>query len=593
MASARHPQPRGTPRAFLSGFWLWLVVGLAALFLGCVAFSLATRSAMSNLPFLQRSRKGAAGVVDTRSWQTAQALAAVAVTAEEKGAAREAERYADQGVEQAFAAALRQSALKKRTLTGDALALSRKVSQLQEAVAADQARVDALSKSAASSGSSDLDIAKAQLGLDNDELADARQDLARSGGDDQQRIERELASYQAAVRQEESQQDGGGQTAVASARQHGTLASRLSSWLDQRTRAGLLQQAIQEANSDAAALSAEHDKLEAQSGAEPVAGAASTAADTLAYLKDKSVRSQLMATYDARIEADKQLASVYQKWDGQLQLQHAIVLHLLAQSCAMVVFLLIAVILLDRLALRFVERPSLDRRRAHTLRVVFRLGIELTGALLLLLLVFGAPSQTPTILGITTAGLTVVLQDFILAFFGWFVLMGKGGLRVGDRVEIDGVAGEVAEIGLFRTALLETGNWTDRGHPTGRRITFLNSYAIRGHCFNFSTANQWMWDEIQFGVPSQADAFSLMKEVHKAATEGTEKDARLAEEEWKHASGRSGFSHLSAAPAVEMRPDGAGIALVIRYVARASDRLEARNRMYERVIGLMHKPSAA
>ena len=59
----------------------------------------------------------------------------------------------------------------------------------------------------------------------------------------------------------------------------------------------------------------------------------------------------------------------------------------------------------------------------------------------------------------------------------------KNGIRAGDWVEINGVGGEVVEIGLFRTALLETGNWTDKGHPTGRRVTFINNFAITGQYF--------------------------------------------------------------------------------------------------------------
>jgi len=249
------------------------------------------------------------------------------------------------------------------------------------------------------------------------------------------------------------------------------------------------------------------------------------------------------------------------------------------------------VILLDALARHLVDRPTLDRRRAHTLRVVLKLGIQLTGFLLIVLVVFGVPSQMPTILGITTAGLTVVLQDFIIAFFGWFVLMGKGGIHVGDWVEINGVGGEVAEIGLFRTGLLETGNWTDKGHPTGRRITFLNSFAIKGQYFNFSTTSQWMWDEIRFGIPANGDAYDLIELIHKAVIEETQENTRLAEEEWTRAR-KSGLSHLSAEPAVEMRPGAGGIDIVLRYVTRASDRFEIRNRLYERVVGLLHKPPA-
>src|ERR1700689_3779811 len=150
----------------------------------------------------------------------------------------------------------------------------------------------------------------------------------------------------------------------------------------------------------------------------------------------------------------------------------------------------------------------------QTLKTILRLRVQLVGILWVLLLVFGVPSQLSTILGLATAGLTVALQSFILAFFGWFILMGKNGIRVGDWVEINGVGGEVVEIGLFRTALLETGNWTDKGHPTGRRVTFINNFAISGQYFNFSTSGQWMWDEISVNIPASADAYKTIEAIH-------------------------------------------------------------------------------
>jgi small-conductance mechanosensitive channel len=170
--------------------------------------------------------------------------------------------------------------------------------------------------------------------------------------------------------------------------------------------------------------------------------------------------------------------------------------------------------------------------------------------------------------------------------------MGKGGIRVGDLVEINGVGGVVVEIGLFRTALLETGSGTDRGHPTGRRITFLNSFAIKGQYLNFSTSSQWMWDEIWFGVPAGASVYDLIEPVHKAVIEETEEDTRLAEEEWKGTS-KGGLSRASAGPSVEMRPGASGIDIKVRYVTRAADRFKRRNRLFERVVGLMEKPPAA
>jgi small-conductance mechanosensitive channel len=169
--------------------------------------------------------------------------------------------------------------------------------------------------------------------------------------------------------------------------------------------------------------------------------------------------------------------------------------------------------------------------------------------------------------------------------------MGKNGIRIGDWVEINGVAGEIAEIGLFRTSLLETGNWTDQGHPTGRRVSFINSFAIKGQYFNFSTTGQWMWDEIKFSLPAAEENYALIELIHSAVLEETEKAARLAEAEWKR-SQHAGLTQFAADPAVEMRPGASGINIVVRYVTRASERFDVRNRIYERVIGLLNKPPA-
>jgi small-conductance mechanosensitive channel len=171
--------------------------------------------------------------------------------------------------------------------------------------------------------------------------------------------------------------------------------------------------------------------------------------------------------------------------------------------------------------------------------------------------------------------------------------MGRNGIRVGDWVEINGVGGEVVEIGLFRTALLETGNWTDKGHPTGRRVTFINNFAVTGQFFNFSTVGQWMWDEISVNVPAGEAASKTIEAIHTAVLEQTEKDAKLAEAEWKAANKLQGLGQFSAAPSVDMRPAASGIDVLVRYVTRAGDRFEMRNKLYGTVIELLHKPEAA
>jgi small-conductance mechanosensitive channel len=578
---------------------LALVVFLVASFL--------TRGAMSSLPFL-RAKGASAGLVDQLPWQTVEALAPLAVSTEEKRLARQAERLADHEVDQAFAMALRQASLQRRTLTGKALSLQQKVTALQALVKEDQTKVDGLTlkgKDGVVAQSDDLDLAKAQLQLDSDELADATQELARVSGDKRGQIQQELTSRQAAMKKFDDNADAGGETAVVSAKRHGTLAGRVSSWFDQRSRLGLIEQAQGQADTDAAALTKQQQEIALKasaatsavsSGADATAGAVGDSdivKGRVARMEQVHALAQVRVILDDRLDTQKQLSDVYGRWKAQVQLQHAIVTHLILQSLVWIAFLVLIAALLTAGILSMLQRSVTDKRRLHTLETIATLGIQVVTLLLVLLVIFGAPSQVPTILGLATAGLTVVFQDFILAFFGWFVLMGKNGIRVGDWVEINGVGGEVVEIGLFRTSLLETGNWTDKGHPTGRRVTFINNFAITGQYFNFSTSGQWMWDEISVNIPPGVETQKTIEAIHAAVTKETEKDADLAEQEWQRATKQQGLSQFRATPSVDMRPAASGVDIIVRYVTRAGDRFDLRNKLYQAVIDLLRKPEAA
>jgi small-conductance mechanosensitive channel len=397
-----------------------------------------------------------------------------------------------------------------------------------------------------------------------------------------------------------AQSGGESQIAVLSTRQYGTLAGRLEAWSSQRNRYQLIQQAIQQAQADAASLTMQHNALEALANASSAAAATSSSqpeakgmpanAAMLASLERRREQRQLLTIYDDRIQTQQQLAGVYGKWADQVLLQHRTVMHLTLRSLAMIAFILICVILSEAIGVHLLERHALDRRRMQTLRTILRLGVQLVGVMGVLLVTLGVPRQISTILGLATAGLTVALQSFILAFFGWFILMGKNGMRVGDWVQINGVAGEVIEINLFRTTILETSNWADKGHPTGRRATFINNFAVTGQFFNFSTIGQWMWDEMSVSIPASAETFAKVALIHKAILEETEQDAQLAEQEWTRVPRQNGLGQISASPSVNMRPASSGFDILVRYVTRASDRLEVRNRLYQRVIDVLHKP---
>lgn len=581
---------------------------LLLLLTACLVSAWNTRSAMATLPSRKDQASSAStgqGIVDLSPWQAAQTLTALAVTAEEKEYAQEAERLADHSVDQAFAAALRAANLRTQqpTVTGEALALSQKLAQLQQFVSQDQEavnRLEAAAKGAKSEANadtaddSDLGIAKAQLQLDSDELGDLMQALQQAEGDKAAEIKAELDTHEAAMKSYDSQAHEPGESAVVSVARNGTLARGIAAWFRQNSRVQLLKQAKQQAEAKANEITAARNAMQAQIDSlvsNPVFAGDSAA--RLARIKARSARRQLLSIYDDRIQTEQRLASVYEKWAEQVQRQHGILLHLIASSCAWVLAILLGMVMADALMHRLMKFPVLDARSRHTMRAVLELTVNVVGLGCVLIVVFGPPRQIGTILGLGTAALTIVLQDFLLAFLGWFVLIGRRRIQVGDMVEIDGIGGEVAEIGLMATSLLETGPLGDRNHPTGRQIRLMNGFAIRGKYLNFSTAGQWMWDQFEVTIPEGLDRSEMLKKILEAVETETAEDGRQAEQEWSRTARGARLSVFNATPSVNLQPSAEGRRVQVRYVTRASDLSENRARLYRRVVDLLHAAESA
>ncbi len=140
---------------------------------------------------------------------------------------------------------------------------------------------------------------------------------------------------------------------------------------------------------------------------------------------------------------------------------------------------------------------------------------------------------------------------------------------------------------MFRTVLLETGNWSNTSRPTGRRVTFTNSFAFQKHYFNFSTSGQWLWDEVLVLVPYERDPHVIADAIHREVMAATEQTAREAEVEWRRALRSQRETTFSAEPGIIIRPAVGGVEVVVRYLTRASDRFKLRTRLYQTAVQML------
>ena len=497
----------------------------------------------------------------------------------------------------------------------------------------------------------ELDLATSQLDLDKDELDEANQDLVDAGGNPQKRIEALEQEHDAQVKARAAPVIAPGATAsqlrgslshfiewihlrqkwqeledaqAASEHKAEDLTARraaLSTALD-NTKAGISElaqharsaQAAAPGTTPATAAAAATPATAATPGAAtpaaakpPAASAAATpkpvppprvqhthedAAALLNQTKLIAADQKVLTLLDRRIADQRQLAGIYGQWSAAVIVQSHARAHTLLFNALIVIAVLLALQFLDGWLQRLLDNPKMDRRQVETLRSVTRVGLRVVAVIIILLILIGMPTQFGTMIGIVGAGLTVALKDFIVAFFGWLMLMGRNGIRLGDWVEINGVSGEVTELGMFHTVLMETGNWSDAGHPTGRRVTFTNSFAIEGHYFNFSTSGQWLWDELQVVVPAGQDPYPIVDSITKQVTEATAESARQAEQEWQRAVPAQRGKVFSGTPGISVKPVVGGVEIAIRYITRAHERFLLRAKLYQAAVDLLGGRSA-
>src|SRR5205823_10070406 len=204
------------------------------------------------------------------------------------------------------------------------LALQKRANELQQTVTNDEARIAALSAAAGAksadtiSNSSDLEIAKVQLGLDQTELADSIDDLARESGDQRPKLQQELAARQAEMKQyKDRAAEDDGQTAVASAEQYRTLAQQLSTWRSLHNRRQLISQAEQLAKDDLAALTADRESLRAEAASVAAKPVGESASERIERLQQISAQQNILSILNDRLGAQQQLATLYGRWGQQ------------------------------------------------------------------------------------------------------------------------------------------------------------------------------------------------------------------------------------------------------------------------------------
>lgn len=589
-----------------------LLLGVAVSLLAVVAAGLVFTSdwwnSQSRSSFAQR--RSAATLIDESPLTTAQTLAQMAETRGEVSLSAQSLKLADREVDLAFDQGLRIAAAAPASHDPKVRAAQKKVAEATAQVQATQNQINSLTRQEAGATPArkadldqQIDLAKAQLEIDQDDLGDAHQALEDSGGDVRGQIQRMVNEHNASEHTTEARNSASIPPSVPLA-WTASMTRRWSEWSKWRGKHKQVAQAQSEAQAALAAIQQARAQYEnagsagANSDSTPMEAGESGDASAAAALRQLAEEKKILTEYDQRIDAEKSLAEVYGRWATLAANHQRTSLRSVIEGFGLIIIIILIEVLIRIWVSRLFSKYP-ERRRLRTMRTMAEVVLDFTAVLLILLVIFGPPNQFATVIALATAGLTVALKDFIVGFLGWFVLMGKNGIRVGDWVEINGVAGQVVDIGLIRTVLLESGNWTEAGHLTGRRVSFVNGYAIEGHYFNYSTSGQFLWDELTIVLPAAGawlvgqDSMAIVREIQEIVTQETAEVARAATEEWKMKEHGAPMAAFEATPDVSIKPANPGLEVTVRYVSRAAERYAIKARLNHKIVQLLSNAGAA
>ncbi|MEZ4451808.1 MAG: mechanosensitive ion channel family protein [Nannocystaceae bacterium] len=196
-------------------------------------------------------------------------------------------------------------------------------------------------------------------------------------------------------------------------------------------------------------------------------------------------------------------------------------------------------------------------------------------------------------LGAASAGIAFALQEVITSFAGWLALSVGSFYKVGDRVQLGGIRGDVIDIGVLRTTLMECGGWVQGDLYNGRIVRLANSYVFKEPVFNYSADFAFLWDEITLPVKYGCDYARARRILVDVAEEVVGEYARSAEETWKHMVRTYRIEDARVAPMVTMIANDNWVEFTLRYVVDFKLRRTVKDQLFTRILAAIESSEGA
>lgn len=245
--------------------------------------------------------------------------------------------------------------------------------------------------------------------------------------------------------------------------------------------------------------------------------------------------------------------------------------------------------LLYGVARLYFRRSEQDRREQYR-KLNVASTVLLVLALVALVIIWAMPLQrTGTFLGLIGAGVAIALKEPLLSIAGRIAILWGHMFRVGDRIEINKMKGDVIDIGFFYTLMMEIGNWINGDQASGRIVQFSNSQIFGTPVFNYTANFRYIWDELMLPVTYSSNVRAAAEILLDAGREYTREFLQGAHQDLERMRQYFLVSDVELDPQVYFQVTSNWLQLNMRYVVDPKKRRAAQSFIFDRVFAALEE----
>jgi small-conductance mechanosensitive channel len=237
-----------------------------------------------------------------------------------------------------------------------------------------------------------------------------------------------------------------------------------------------------------------------------------------------------------------------------------------------------------RLARNILRRRVSDKANFYTLRMLIRNALLFAAGVIILIIWLGLGSNFTVAMGILGAGIAFASQEVIGSFTGYLNIVSSSIYRIGDRVRIGDVAGDVMDITIMRTTLMEIGAWVQADQYTGRTVSVANRIVFAAPVFNYTQHWGYVWDEIMLPVTYDSDwrlAAEIMLSHAQEYTANLQADAQA---QLQRTMARYPLQQTQVEPTLYLAMTDNWIQMALRYIVLPRQRRTVKAQLHRELL---------